>query len=488
MAIGDDLVRQGGFVGPISFTPDMQKAGIQLLPSAATPPGTFGSSPDFGSRPPSNPSGLPSAQRNVPLGLSTKNDLSVFHRMSGLIPRIPSKEAAFQNLQRRQRRGNEFFPESESGRAPSAQSTFRISPDDVRPRNPFDPSQRVIPEDDALTPEGVLAPSEIKEQGNMLSKLGDFLSNPAGVKFLAALGMQILPENTALGEFAMAQAESNAQQMFQERLEAGESAGDIIIPGLSAEGRAKVQERFEQSQMRQAEQDIARQREERLGAEESRLGQMAEANIAFTRARTEQINLENEALRAANAVAGEEGEAFNPNQMLEAGAKVLGISIPQGVDMSSFSRDQTYGILRELSAIRQRQISMGERPSRTGIPEVTEAMRSNAVKAAKIELADLEQQFASAESASDRVNLRNRIADLRDRLVEMGEDPFDTQQEGGKTAGPIRANTPLTSSNAYDVGTARIQEISPFTREEIMEMTPEQRKEWILAWMNQNQR
>jgi len=194
MAVGDTFNTREP-IGPIDFTPELARAGVKLISNNAT------------------------------------TDVAFEGRLGEVL----------------------VTGEGNNGKtAPMSAEAMRTSP----PPNMLP----VPPEDDNLTPPGVLAPSEIKQQGSLLSKLGDFLSDPASVKLLANLGIAIGNGTNAgrgIGDFAIANAEQRAQQDFRTQLEGGKNPGDILVSGLSGEGRKSVLEEFNAG--REAERNRLRQ-------------------------------------------------------------------------------------------------------------------------------------------------------------------------------------------------------------------------------------
>lgn len=227
MAIGDNLS---------IFTPELAAAGIRLIPSGNTDPIRPALADKTNVRGPGN-TPPPASRGTLPfqplaahqrgtsllLGSPPQAGSTAVPPIAGLS--APPAGRGVPNL---------------SGVTPRGPGPFSLlSPDEVRPLNPFDPNQRVAPEDDALTPPGVLAPSEIKRQGDFFSKIGDFLGSPGFPKLLASIGASISGPDE-LTEFVIGTAEAKARGQFEQRLEAGESAADIDIFGLSTEGREDI--------------------------------------------------------------------------------------------------------------------------------------------------------------------------------------------------------------------------------------------------------
>jgi len=182
-----------------------------------------------------------------------------------------------------------------------------------------------VPEDDALTPEGAVSPSEGQGLGNALRNffgaleqpgvrqalsqlginlggtgggqqaqgqqaqgqqqeggggLGSILGNRDVQRALIAFGSSIGGED-AVSEFGNQLISRQAQRDFQQRLqERGEDALSERVPGLTSEGRRSVLEQFRGEQQREIENQLARR-------EQSRRERETEADIERAEERTE---------------------------------------------------------------------------------------------------------------------------------------------------------------------------------------------------------
>lgn len=440
MAIGDSLVEPQGLVGPVGFTPDMEEAGIQLVPNGNTTPART-----FTPRP--NDPFLYSPQGDMNFGFvgPQSGDFSAGAAKGTM------SDASF-----RQQFGT-FFEDLDSGQlgqranraAPSAQALNQITPDDVRPVNPFTGERDDTDDDGKPRSKEHLEGDEIKDLGGKLSKLGDFLTSPAATKMLASIGMALTPSrDDPIGESAIQMAESRAQTMFQQRLEAGEAPGDVLVPGLSPQGRQRVQTQFERSQDLEHRQEMETSREERLGVT-SELQQ-------------ENLRLRNEALEAASGA-----DQADPNAIFREGLEAIGEKLPPGVDLSQFTPEQAFKLTERVAILKGIEKQTGKSSSSTAL--LNEGMKQIAIEDTRVRLQQAREAYKKS-GAQTSLALVNRLSE---RLIELGADPnAPVEGEGGQAEGA--SDSP---------GVDKIMEISGFPREEVEDMSAEEKAVWLRRWL-----
>lgn len=145
----------------------------------------------------------------------------------------------------------------------------------------------LLPEDDALTPPGVPAPSEVSETGGFFKQLGDLLANPNAQKLLSQIGMSLTarePDSFGfqLNQFAGQNAEDVLTAQALQKALAGEDLAAEDLAGLSAEQRQQVLGVREQISAEGARDRQIDQGDRRLGQGDRQLDQ-AQSQIELAR-------------------------------------------------------------------------------------------------------------------------------------------------------------------------------------------------------------
>jgi hypothetical protein len=186
---------------------------------------------------------------------------------------------------------------------------------------------------------------ELETKGGIFQSLGKIAGSPGFAKALASLGAVARGPHSQfgagglspLGELAFAQADANAERLFEEKLDRGLEASTIHIAGLTAESRQKILARREGETNRASLLELSATREERLGDQEARLatraGQVTDLHaLQMTKLQQEvaegTIDLAEAQQQQAFALELAKSGLTEGEALLNFGADLLGIDLP----------------------------------------------------------------------------------------------------------------------------------------------------------------
>ena len=380
MAIGDFLLP-----GEQVFTPQMRAAGVRLIPSASTPP--ISGLKQGGGAARAIGTALTGGAQGGTVGPSQAGGGG-----KSIIESVPP-DLSF-----------------------SAGDLLRLEPRGTQP-SPFGPPvPRELPEDDFLTPESMLSPSQIEAKGGFFTGLGKALSTPGAAKFLIGLGAQIDPRGLSpLGEIGLKAADAEAERQFSEMLDIvgpGTPQSQIQIPGLTAESRSRILAEREGRKARATE-------EEREAQLFPRQLDVLDQDIATGRIQAEEAKLKLDTIKRSMFESLTGGGAKSAQELIRLGAKAIGIPLADDLELpSDLTRDEAMDILTQAATTFRTRLNLAGRSEQRTI--LTGAARDARLNTLSSRYRRMLEVLETAETAGLNEFAQAQIIKVEDEILKLG--------------------------------------------------------------------
>jgi len=306
----------------------------------------------------------------------------------------------------------------------SAGDLLRLEPRGTTP-SPFGPPvPRELPEDDFLTPESMLAPSQIEAKGGFFSNLGKALATPGAAKFLIGLGAQIDPRGLSpLGEIGLQAADAEAERQFSEALASGTPQEQIQIPGLTAESRSRILAEREGREARATE-------EERKAQLFPRQLEALDQDIATGRIQAEEAKLKLDTIKRSMFESLTGGGAKSAQELIRLGAKAIGIPLADDLELpSNLTRDEAMDILTQAATTFRTRLNLAGRGEQRTI--LTGAARDARLNTLSSRYRRMLEVLETAETAGLNEFAQAQIIKVEDEILKLGGE-IPTGQEAAE--------------------------------------------------------